>query len=412
MEVLYASCCGLDVHAKTVVACRIVRGKKEIRTFSTMTDELLQLADWLTTAECTHVAIESTGVYWKPVFNILEGSFTVVLVNARHIKAVPGRKTDVRDSEWLADLLRHGLLKASFIPPPEIRALRELTRYRQSLVKEHTAVANRIQKVLESANIKLGQVASDVLGLSGRLMLRALADGEQDAEQLAELARGKLRSKRGELKRALEGRLTEVQRWVLGELLTHLEELDAGLTRVVERITEEVETNADPFVPEAVKLLDSIPGIGERTAQIIIAEMGVDMSQFPSAEHLSSWAGMCPGNNESAGKRRSGQTTKGNKQLRTALVEAAWVASRAKGTLLAAKYHRLVKRMGKKKALVAVGHTILRIAYQLLKRRIPYQERTSEEVERQQLTRQRRRLVQRLEALGVKVTLEEAPQAA
>jgi transposase len=283
-----------------------------------MTDELLQLADWLTTVGCTHVAIESIGVYWKPVFNILEGSFTVILVNARHIKAVPGRKTDVRDSEWLADLLRHGLLKASFLPPPEIRALRELTRYRQSLVKEHTAIANRIQKVLESANIKLGQVASDVLGLSGRLMLRALADGEQDAEQLAELARGKLRSKRGELKRALEGRLTEVQRWVLGELLTHLEELAAGLTRVVERITEEVEANADPFVPEASHLLDSIPGIGERAAQIIIAEMGADMSQFPSADHLSSWAGMGPGNNESAGKRRSGQTTKGSKQLRTA----------------------------------------------------------------------------------------------
>lgn len=412
MEVLYTSCCGLDVHAKTVVACRISQGQKEIRTFSTMTADLLQLADWLAEVSCTHVAIESTGVYWKPVFNILESSFTVILVNARHIKAVPGRKTDVRDSEWLADLLRHGLLQASFIPPPEIRALRELTRYRQSLVKEHTAVANRIQKVLESANIKLGQVASDVLGLSGRLMLRALADGAQDAEQLAEWARGKLRSKRGELRRALEGRLTDVQRWVLSELLTHLEELDAGLARVVERITEEVATNADPFVPEAVKLLDSIPGIGERTAQIIIAEMGADMSQFPSADHLSSWAGMCPGNNESAGKRRSGQTTKGSKQLRTVLVEAAWVASRVKGSFLAAKYQRLVKRMGKKKALVAVGHTILRIAYQLLKRQLPYQERPREDTDRQQVLRHRRRLVQKLEALGVKVTLEEVPQAA
>lgn len=248
--------------------------------------------------------------------------------------------------------------------------------------------------------------------VSGRLLLRALADGEQDAEKLAELARGKLRSKRGELRRALEGRLTEVQRWVLGELLPHLEELDAGLTRVGERITEEVATTADPFVPEALQLLDSIPGIGERAAQIIIAEMGADMSQFPSADHLSSWAGMCPGNNESASKRRSGQTTKGSKQLRTALVEAAWGASRAKGTLLAAQYQRLVKRMGNKKALGARGHTILRIAYQLLKRRIPSQERTSEEVDRQQVARQRRRLVQKLEALGVKVTLEEVPQAA
>lgn len=412
MEVVHEGCCGLDVHAKTVVACLSKQGRKEIRTFSTMTDELLQLADWLVQAGCTHVAIESTGVYWKPVFNILEGVLRVILVNARHIKAVPGRKTDVRDCEWLADLLRHGVLKASFIAPLEIRELRELTRYRQTLVTEHTAVANRLQKLLESANIKLGQVASDVLGLSGRLMLRALAVGEQDAAKLAELAQGKLKSKKAELRRALEGRLTQVQRWVLAEFLARLEELEAALTRVETRIGEEVETCPDPFVPEAVELLDSIPGVGERTAQTIIAEIGVDMSRFPSAKHLASWAGMCPGNNESAGKRKSGQTTKGNQALRTALVEAAWAATRPKGTYLRAKYQRLVRRMPKKKALVAVAHTMLVIVYHLLSRRVAYADLGSDHVNRQQIKRQRQRLVERLEALGVKVTLEEVAEAA
>jgi transposase len=412
MEVLHECCCGLDVHAKTVVACLIEKGRKAIRTFSTMTDELLGLADWLTSAGCTHVAIESTGVYWKPIFNILEGLLTVLLVNARHIKAVPGRKTDVRDCEWLADLLRHGLLKASFIPPVEIRELRELTRYRQTLVTEHTAVANRLQKLLESANIKLGQVASDVLGLSGRLMLRALAEGERDAEKLAELAQGKLKSKKGDLRRALEGRLTQGQRWVLTELLARLGELEAALTRVETRIGEEVKANPDPFVQEAVELLDSIPGVGERTAQTIIAEIGVDMGRFPSAKHLASWAGVCPGNNESAGKRKSGQTTKGSKFLRTALVEAAWAATHTKGTYLRTKYQRLVKRMPKKKALVAVAHTMLVIVYHLLSRRVAYAELGSDYVDRQQVERQRRRLVERLEGLGVKVTIEEVAEAA
>ena len=412
MEVVYECCGGLDVHAKTVVACLSKNGRKEVRTFATMTDELLQLADWLVQAGCTHVAIESTGVYWKPVFNILEGVLSVILVNARHIKAVPGRKTDVRDCEWLADLLRHGLLKASFIPPVEIRELRELTRYRQTLVTEHTAVANRLQKLLESANIKLGQVASDVLGLSGWLMLRALTAGEQDAAKLAELAQGKLKSKKAELRRALEGRLTQVQRWVLAEFLARLEELEAALTRVETRIREEVENCPDPFVQKAVELLDSIPGVGERTAQTIIAEIGVDMRRFPSAKHLASWAGVSPGNNESAGKRKSGQTTKGNTALRTALVEAAWAATRTKGTYLRTKYQRLVKRMPKKKALVAVAHTMLVISYHLLSGRVPYADLGSDYVDRQHVERQRRRLVERLEALGVKVTLEEVAEAA
>ncbi len=412
MEVLYDCCCGLDVHPKTVVACLITKGRKEIRTFATMTDELLQLGDWLSSAGCTHVAVESTGVYWKPVFNILAGLLTVILVNARHIKAVPGRKTDVRDCEWLADLLRHGLLKASFIPPLEIRELRELIRYRQTLVTEHTAVANRIQKLIESANIKLGQVASDVLGLSGRLMLRALVEGEVDAGKLAELAQGKLKSKKAELRRALEGRCTPVQRWVLTEFLTRLEELEAALTRVERRSGEEVAACPDPFAKEAVELLESIPGVGERTAQTIVAEIGVDMGRFPSAKHVASWAGVCRGNHESAGKRKSGQPTKGSKSLRTVLVESAWAATRAKGTFLQAKYQRLVKRTPKQKALGAVAHRLLVISYYLLSRRVAYTELGTDYVDRQHVERQRRRLVERLEGLGVTVTIAEATAAA
>jgi transposase len=412
MEVVYECCGGLDVHAKTVVACLITKGRKEIRTFATMTDELLQLGDWLSSVGCTHVAIESTGVYGKPVFNILAGVLTVMLVNARHSKAVPGRKTDGRDCEWLADLLRHGLLKASFIPPLEIRELRELIRYRRTLVTEHTAVAKRIQQLIESANIKLGQVASDVLGLSGRLMLRALAEGEAEAGKLAELAQGKLKSKKAELRRALAGRLTHVQRWVLAELLTRVEELAAALTRVEARIGAEVAACADPFGPEAVELLESIPGVGVRTAQTIVAEIGVDMERFPSAKHLASWAGVCPGNHESAGKRKSGQPTKGNTSLRTILVEAAWAATRAKGTFLQAKYHRVVKRMPKQKALGAVAHRLLVISYHLLRRRVPYAELGNAPLDPQQVERQRRRLVEQLTTLGVKVTIEERTQAA
>ena len=355
MEILYDCCCGLDVHAKTVVACLIKRGKREVRTFSTMTDDLLALLDWLISSSCTHAAIESTGVYWKPVFNILEGSIEVILVNARHVKAVPGRKTDVKDCEWLADLLRHGLLKASFIPPSHIRELRELTRYRQSLIRERTALANRIQKLAESGNIKLGQVASDALGVSGKLMLEALARGETDVEKISNLARRSMKRKKPELRRAVTGRLTEAQRWILAEMLNQYEVIETAVRRVEQKIHQEVENSADPFVAEAVRLLDTIPGIAETVAQIIVSEIGVDMSRFPTDKHLSSWAGMCPGNNESAGKQKSGKTTKGNTYLRAALVQAGWAASHQKGTYLAAKYKRLVKRMGKKKALVAIG---------------------------------------------------------
>jgi transposase len=412
MLVLYRCCCGLDVHAKTVVACLIKDGKKQTRTFSTMTDDLLALCDWLTESGCTHVAVESTGVYWKPIFNLLEGVLEVVLVNARHAKAVPGRKTDVRDCEWLADLLRHGLLRASFIPPPHIRELRELTRYRQTLVKEQTALANRVQKLIESANIKLGQVATDVLGVSGRLILRALAEGETDATKLAEFARGRLRRKGVELQRSLEGRLTKSQRFVLSELLYRLDEVAAAILRVNERIDAEVRECADPFVVEAVRLLQTIPGVGPRAAEAIVSEVGVDMSRFPSDAHLASWAGMCPGNHESAGKRLSGKTNKGSTYLRNALIQSAWAASHTKETYLAAQFRRLVRTKGQKRALVAVGHSILVIAYHIVKRQVGYQELGGDYFDRQSTQHLQQRLIRRLERLGLKVVVEPMAQAA
>ena len=412
MEVVYECCGGLDVHAKTVVACLITQDQKERRTFSTMTDDLLRLADWLVNAGCTHGAIESTGVYWKPVFNILEGRMDVILVNARHVKAVPGHKTDARDSVWLADLLRHGLLKASFIPPRHMRDLRALTRYHASVLRDQSAVANRIQQVIESGNMKLGQVASDALGVSGRAMLRALAAGETDATMMADVARKSLRRKKPALVRARDGRLTDTQRWVLGELLARYDELEAALARVEGHIRQALEESPDPCVAEAVPLLDTIPGVGEQVAQTIVAEIGVEMTRFPSAEHLASWAGLCPGNHESAGKRKSGKTTKGSPFLRAALVQAAWAASHRRGTYLAAQYHRLVKRMGKKKALVAVAHSLLAIVYHMLSRHTRYVDRGEDVFKRRSVQAQSQRLIRQLAALGVTVTVEERADAA
>jgi transposase len=412
MKVLYPRCCGIDVHAKMLVACLIVNGRKDTRTFSTMTDDLLNLLDWLVANECTQVAIESTGVYWRPVFNILEGAVEVMLVNAREAKGLKARKTDVIDAEWLADLLRHGLLRPSFIPPRHIRELRELTRYRESLVREQTSLANRIQKLVESGNIKLGQVATDALGVSGLQMLRALAAGETNPDKISSMARGRLKRKQGELKRALSGQLTEAQRWVLSQLLDQYDRVKEAIAKVEHKIREEVAAAPDPFVSEAVKLMDTIPGVGETVAQILAAEIGVEMSQFPSDKNLSSWAGMCPGNHESAGKRKSGKTTKGSRYLRTALVEAAWAASRTKNTYLSAQYRRFVKRMGKKKALVAVGHSILVIAYHLLNNKRTYQELGGDYFDKRYAEKRRTRLIKQLQSLGLKVTVEEVPQAA
>lgn len=412
MEIIHRCCSGIDVHAKSLVVCLIKNGKKQIRTYSTMTDDLLVMLDWLVSEGCERVAIESTGVYWKPVFNILEGTLEVVLVNARHVKAVPGRKTDVRDCEWLADLLRHGLLRASFIPPLPVRELRELTRHRHTLVRDQTAVGNRIIKLAESANIKLAQVASNALGVSGRAMLRALSRGEEDTTKMAGLARGRLQAKESQLRRALRGKLTRSQQFVLRELLDQLEQLEAAVARVSAEICEQIEESGDPFVKEAVQLLQTIPGVGEQVAEVIAAEIGTDMTRFPNDQHLSSWAGMCPGNNESAGKRKSGKTTKGSNYLRAALTQSAWAASHSKATYLAAQYRKLARRIGKKRALVAVGHSILVIAYHILKNRASYQELGGDYFDRQNIESQRARYIGKLQALGLKVSVEPLSEAA
>jgi transposase len=411
MDTLYPRCAGIDVHKGTVVLCvrccdRPGKVFEEIRTFSTMTRDLLALADWLANHGVTHVAMESTGVYWKPVFNILEGGVQVILVNAEHIKQVPGRKTDVKDCQWIAQLLQHGLLKASFVPPVPIRELRDLTRQRTQLIQERSAAANRIQKVLEDANIKLASVATDVLGASGRDMLEALIAGETDPEKLADLARKRLREKIPALQLALQGRVTDHHRFLLRMHLDHVMHLEELIGRLGSRIEEALA----PFA-EVVERLVTIPGISQRVAETVVAEIGMNMEQFPSAGHLASWAGMCSGNNESAGKRRSGRTTKGNRWLKRILVQAAWAASHSKGTYLATQYRRLAKRRGRKRALVAVGHTLLGIIYHMLKRGTTYAELGPDFLDQLEPERLTRQLIKRLEALGHKVTLEPRPAA-
>jgi transposase len=412
MEILYGCCAGIDVHKKNVVVCvrRLdAAGKacQEIRTYSTMTRDLLAMGDWLVEQGVTHVALESTGVYWKPVFNLLEDRVTVILVNAEHIKQVPGRKTDVKDCAWIAQLLQHGLLKASFVPPAPIRELRDLTRQRTQVIAERTGVANRVQKVLEDANIKLGSVASDVLGASGRDMLEALIGGETDPQVLADLARRRLRAKIPQLEQALRGRVTEHHRFLLRLHLDHLDHLEQLSARLIERI----EAVLAPF-GEAMEQLTSIPGISEQTAMTVVAEVGTDMGQFPSADHLASWAGLSPGNNESAGKRRSGRTTKGNRWLRQALVQAAWAASHTRNTYLAAQYRRLAKRRGRKKALIAVAHTMLVIIYNVLRKHTAYTELGADYLDRQAPERLKQQLIKRLESLGHKVILQPKESAA
>ena len=406
MEILYRCCCGMDVHKKFVVACllRIDEQGEETRhvqRFETYTEDLLRLSDWLIRSGCTHVAMESTGVYWKPIYNLLEGHLDLLVVNAHHIKAVPGRKTDVKDSEWIAELLQHGLLKASFIPPQSQRDWRDLTRYRTSLVQERVRIVNRLQKVLEDANLKLAGVATDVMGKSGRAMLEAILTGATDPEQLAELAQGRLRNKLPQLKQALNGRVREHHRFLLVEQLSHIDSLDEAIGRLSGEIAERLR----PFQAE-IERLDTIPGINRWIAEVLLAEIGPDMSRFPDGHHLASWAGLCPGHNESGGKRQSGKTRKGNRWLRQALIEAAHGASHTKDTYLSSQYRRLVGRRGKKRALVAVGHTLLVIAYHVLNRQATYVELGSNYFEQLHRCRLEQTLVQRLQKLGYTVTLE------
>jgi transposase len=401
MEVLYRVCAGLDVHKKTVAAC--LRGPgpngtraEEIRTFGTTTRDLLRLSDWLSAAGCTHVAMESTGVYWRPVYQILEGHVELLLVNAQHIKTVPGRKTDVKDCQWIARLLEHGLLRASFVPPAPLRELRELTRARRQLVEDRARDANRVQKVLETANIKLAAVATDVLGVSGRAILKALVAGERDAETLAALARGLLRKKKAQLREALVGRVTDHHAFLLQGLLSHIEFLDQQIALFDARIKAQTQ----PFAA-ALERLDTIPGIARRSAEQILAELGDDMSRFPTAANAASWTGICPGNNESAGKRKSGRTRKGNRWLRATLTECARGAVRARHGYLAAQYHRIARRRGDKKGITAVGHSILVIAWHVLRTGEPYRDLGHEYFDRLDRDRLVRYHTRRLADLGV-----------
>jgi transposase len=375
VTILVHRCAGLDVHKTFLIACALVITEggevlKETTRFGTTTAALLALSDWLAKHGVTQVAMESTGVYWKPVFHILEDAFDVMLVNAHHVKNVPGRKTDVKDAEWIAELLQHGLLSPSFVPPPEIRRLRDLTRQRTVLVRQKATVANRIQKVLEDANIKLASVATDSLGVSGRAMIRGLIAGLTDPEALALKARARLREKIPQLREALQGRVTEHHRFLLESLMDQVEYLEAQVARFDGRIAKEIEPLAG-----AAERLRTIPGVGARAAEVIVAEIGTDMGRFPRGGNLASWAGLCPGNDETGGKRKSGRTTKGDQWLRSLLVQVAWAAVRAKGTIFRELYGRWVKRLGGKKAPVAVAHKILVLIHRLLRTGTDYRER-------------------------------------
>jgi len=407
MQTLVERGCGLDVHQATVVACLLIvlkngRVQRQVRTFGTTTRELMGLREWLLSESCTHVAMESTGVYWKPIYAILEGAFEIVVANAQHVKKVPGRKTDVKDAEWIADLLCHGLLRPSFVPPSPIRELRDLTRYRRKLVESRTAERNRLLKLLETANIKLASVATDVFGVSGLLMLHALVEGKATAQEMAELAKKQLRKKIPELELALEGKVEEHHRFLLRVQLRRLRTVEEDLGILEQRIQEKLKPYAAQFT-----LLQEIPGIDETLAAAIIAELGVDMGVFESVSQLSSWAGVCPGNNESAGKRRSSHIPKGNVYLKTALVEAANSAAKAKGTYLRDKFYRLKARRGYKRAAVAVGHKILVAIYHMLSHQVCYNELGDVYLDNLNKHHVTRNLVNRLERLGYAVTLQQ-----
>jgi len=409
MDVIYERCAGLDIGKNEVTACLRTPGesgrrRQEIRTYPTFTAHLKALADWLAHEQVTQVVMEATGQYWKPVWYVLEErGFELMLVNARHVKILPGRKTDVADAAWLAELLEHGLLRGGFVPPAAIRELRDLTRYRKRLVQTHTSESQRIEKTLEDAGIRLGSVASHVLGVSGRAILRGLIAGELDPQVLAALARGRLRAKSTQLREALEGRFTAHHALLVRLALEHIEQLE----RSIAELDAEVDRLMGPF-SEARHHLDTIPGVGKRAAECLIAEIGVDMSVFPSADHLASWAGVCPGNNITGGKRRSGKTRKGDVWLADVLTECAWAAARTRTTYLAAQFWRLARRIGKKKAAIAVGHSMLVIAWHLLARDCDYEDLGGDYFARRDTDRARQRAVAQLQALGYQVTLQPA----
>lgn len=404
MDVVLDRCAGLDVHKKTVVACAITPEGKETRTFGTMTADLRQMGAWLQDRGISDVAMESSGVYWQPVFNVLEEMGLVSLVaNARHIKAVPGRKTDVKDAEWIAELLKHGLLRPSFIPGRDQRELRELTRHRRSLIQERSQVRNRIQKLLEGVNLKLSSVISDVAGVSGRAILAAMANGETDPEALAGLASSSMQHKRGELVRALNGAMGNHQRLLLQSLLRQLDFLDAEIGG----LSEEVAARTTPF-EETIERLDAVPGIGRRNAEDILAEIGTDMSRFASAAHLASWARLCPANHESAGKRKAISTGHGNRWLRSALTQAAQAAANKRDSYFRAQYQRLSARRGKKRAAIALAHTLLVVIYHLLAKPQPYQDLGLLYFDERKQQTTINAAVRRIERLGYKVTIEAA----
>jgi transposase len=412
MQVMIERGAGLDVHQETVVACVLTgapgrRPTKEVRTFRTMTRDLEALRDWLRELGVTHVGMESTGVYWRPVYAVLEGDFDLIVGNARHIRNVPGRKTDVKDAEWIADLVRHGLIAKSFVPPPPLRELRELLRYRRKLTESQAAERNRLLKLLETANIKLASVASDVFGVSGRAMLKALIEGVASAEEMAALAKGSLRRKHAELVLALDGRMQEHHRFVLMMQLRRLETAEQDIAALDQRIAEKLE----PYGAQHL-LLMQIPGVDWLVAAVLIAEIGIDMSVFLSGSHLAAWAGVCPGNHESAGKQRSGRARKGNIHLRTILVGAAVSASRTRGSYLKDKYHRLKARRGAMRAALAIAHKILVAAYHMLAKGIAYRDLGETYLDQIHQTRTVANLKRRIERLGYQVSLEPKAQAA
>jgi transposase len=443
LPILYRRVAGVDVHKRTVVVTRMRvtdedRAMWETETFGTTTPDLLRLHDWLLEWAVSHVAMESTGDYWKPVYNVLEDTFELLVVNAKHVKHVPGRKTDVKDSEWLAELMMHGLLKASFIPPRPQRALRDMTRYRTTLVQERTRLVNRVQKLLEGANIKLSAVATDIMGVSARAMLAEIAAGQTDPVLMAELARGQLRAKIPELEKALTGIVLPHHRFLLVKQLAHIDFLDEQVKEISAEIGRQLEAMSrlpdgsesgmgqgieEGSIPgeskppltwlEAIALLDTIPGVNQQTAEKMLAEMGLDMSRFPTAGHLATWTGLAPGNHQSGGKRYSGRTTKGNEALTTTMVVAAWTAVRTQDTFLKARYHRLAARRGKKRAIVAVAHSMLVSAWHMLTNRQPYQELGGDYFDQRKKEAKMSYLIRQLEKLsGGSVSIEIQPAAA